>query len=121
MSGNCVVVLAGGEGTRMKSKKPKVMAEILFKPMIDRVIDSAVKAGVEDVCVVTGYRAEVLEEHLGDRVRTVRQEQRLGTGHAVMQAMDFIREHSGGNVLILAGDAPFMDSKTIREALEAAR
>ena len=45
MSENCVVILAGGEGTRMKSQKPKVMAEILFKPMIDRVIDAAKGAG----------------------------------------------------------------------------
>lgn len=119
MANNCVVILAGGEGTRMKSKKPKVMAEILFKPMIDRVIDAAKGAGIEDVCVVTGYRAEVLEAHLNGRAQTVRQEQRLGTGHAVMQATGFIKEHSGGNVLILAGDAPFMDSKTIREALDA--
>lgn len=119
MSKNCVVILAGGEGTRMKSKKPKVMAEIIFKPMIDRVMESAMGAGIEDICVVTGYRAEVLEAHLAGRAQTVRQEQRLGTGHAVMQAMDFIKAHSGGNVLILAGDAPFMDSRTIREALEA--
>ena len=119
MSENCVVILAGGEGTRMKSQKPKVMAEILFKPMIDRVIDAAKGAGIGDVCVVTGYRAEILEAHLNGRAETVRQEQRLGTGHAVMQATDFIKKHSGGNVLILAGDAPFMDSKTIREALEA--
>ena len=119
MTDNCVVILAGGEGTRMKSKKPKVMAEILFKPMIDRVIDAAKGAGIADVCVVTGYRAEILEEHLNGKATTVRQEQRLGTGHAVMQATDFIKAHSGGNVLILAGDAPFMDSKTIREALEA--
>ena len=119
MAKNCVVILAGGEGTRMKSKKPKVMAEIVFKPMIDRVMESAIGAGIEDICVVTGYRAEVLEAHLAGRAQTVRQEQRLGTGHAVMQAMDFIKAHSGGNVLILAGDAPFMDSKTIREALES--
>lgn len=119
MSNNCVIILAGGEGTRMKSQKPKVMAEILFKPMIDRVMDAAVKAGVGDICVVTGYRSEVLEAHLNGRAKTVKQEQRLGTGHAVMQAKEFIKEHSCGNVLILAGDAPFIDSKTIREALEA--
>ena len=119
MSSNCVVILAGGEGTRMKSQKPKVMAEILFKPMIDRVIDAAKGAGIKDVCVVTGYRSEVLEAHLNGRAATVKQEQRLGTGHAVMQATDFIKAHSGGNVLILAGDAPFMDSRTIREALDA--
>lgn len=118
MTNNCAVILAGGEGTRMKSQKPKVMAELLFKPMIDWVIDAARGAGIEDICVVTGYRAEILEAHLQGRAETVRQEQRLGTGHAVMQAEKFIASHKGGNVLILNGDAPLIDSKTIADALE---
>jgi len=118
MARNCAVILAGGEGTRMRSEKPKVMAELLFKPMIDHVYDAAKKAGVEDICVVTGYKAEVLEKHLEGRAHTVRQTQRLGTGHAVMQAMDYIKENDFENILILNGDAPFMDSDTISEALE---
>lgn len=118
MINNCAVILAGGEGTRMKSAKPKVMAEILFKPMIDRVIKAAKSARVEDICVVTGYKSEILEEHLAGKAQTVKQHERLGTGHAVMQAMDFIASHKGANVLILNGDAPFIDSKTIADALE---
>ena len=117
MENNCAVILAGGEGTRMKSKKPKVMAELLFRPMIDRVIDAAKNAGVADICVVTGYQAELLETHLRGKTETVRQTQRLGTGHAVMQATDFIERHKYANVLILNGDAPFIDSKTIADAL----
>ena len=117
MSNNCAVILAGGEGTRMKSKKPKVMAELLFRPMIDRVIDAAKNAGVNDVCVVTGYQAHLLEAHLSGKTETVRQTERLGTGHAVMQATDFIARHKDANVLILNGDAPFIDSKTITDAL----
>lgn len=117
MSNNCAVILAGGEGTRMKSQKPKVMAELLFRPMIDRVYAAAKNAGVEDICVVTGYKSEILEAHLAGRAVTVKQEQRLGTGHAVMQAADFIAAHSGANVLILNGDAPFIDPQTITDAL----
>lgn len=101
----------------MKSKKPKVMAELLFRPMIDRVIDAAKNAGVTDICVVTGYQAELLEAYLNGKTETVRQTQRLGTGHAVMQATDFIARHKYANVLILNGDAPFIDSKTIADAL----
>ena len=101
----------------MKSAKPKVMAELMFRPMIDRVIDAAKNAGIEDICVVTGYQAEILEEHLSGKTETVRQTERLGTGHAVMQATNFISAHKYGNVLILNGDAPFIDSKTISEAL----
>ena len=56
MSYNCAVILAGGEGTRMHSNKPKVMAELLFKPMIDHVLSTAKKAGLSEICVVTGYQ-----------------------------------------------------------------
>lgn len=116
MSSNCTVILAGGEGKRMKSGKPKVMCEVLFKPMIDWVIDAAEGAGAGDICVVTGHLHELLEAHLSDSYATVFQRERLGTGHAVMQARDFIRRHDG-NVLILNGDAPLMDSETISGAL----
>lgn len=117
MNSVCAVILAAGEGTRMKSSKPKVMAQVLFKPMIDWVISAAKAGGVEDICVVKGYKNEILEAHLGGKYTTVLQAQRLGTGHAVMQAKDFIAEHIDGEVLILNGDAPLMDSKTIGDAL----
>ena len=117
MSNNCAVILAGGEGTRMHSKKPKVMAELLFKPMIDHVFTAVKKAGICEICVVTGYQAAILEEHLQGRAFTVRQTERLGTGHAVMQAAEYLRTHDFNNVLILNGDAPFMDSDTIVQAL----
>ena len=117
MSYNCAVILAGGEGTRMHSKKPKVMAELLFKPMIDHVLSAAAKAGVSEICVVTGYQAHILEAHLEGRAHTVRQTERLGTGHAVMQAAEYLRSKPFDNVLILNGDAPFMDSDTIIQAL----
>ncbi len=118
MNTNCAVILAAGEGTRMKSSKPKVMAEVLFKPMIDWVIDAAKKGGVNDICVVTGYRRDILEEHLDNKYDTVVQQERLGTGHAVMQAREFLLSHKDGNVLILNGDAPLMDSDTIHNALD---
>ncbi|MBR3767121.1 MAG: bifunctional UDP-N-acetylglucosamine diphosphorylase/glucosamine-1-phosphate N-acetyltransferase GlmU [Clostridia bacterium] len=117
MNNTCAVILAGGEGTRMKSDKPKVMAELLFKPMLSWVIDAAKGAGINDILVVTGYKSEVIAEYLQGTCETAKQEQRLGTGHAVMQAADFIKRHSGGNVLILNGDAPLIDSKTISDAL----
>lgn len=118
MNSVCAVILAAGEGTRMKSSKPKVMAQVLFKPMIDWVISAAQSGGVEDICVVAGYKHEILENHLDGKYNTVLQSQRLGTGHAVMQAKDFIAAHKGGDVLILNGDAPLMDAKTVSSALE---
>lgn len=118
MSKKCALILAAGEGKRMKTSKPKALAEVLFKPMIDWVTDAAIEGGIDEICVVTGYCHEELEKHLGGRFTTVIQSERLGTGHAVMQARDFIKANSPGNILILNGDAPLMDAKTISSALE---
>ena len=118
MNLNCALILAAGEGTRMKADCPKVLTEVLFKPMLDWVIDAAQQGGVEDICIVTGHKHEIIDEHLGGKFNTVIQTERLGTGHAVMQAKKFIEEHKFGNILILNGDAPLMDSETIRSAYE---
>lgn len=60
----CAVILAGGKGTRMKSDMPKVMCEVLFEPMLYYVIRAVKEAGCEDICVVTGYKHEIVEEYL---------------------------------------------------------
>ena len=117
MSNNGAVILAAGKGTRMKTDKPKVMCEVLGRPMVDYVVDSA-KKSCEDICVVIGYKAEILKAHLGAEIQTVIQAEQLGTGHAVMQASDFIKAHEGGNILIVCGDAPCMDEKTVGDALK---
>ncbi len=115
----CAIILAAGEGKRMKSNKPKAMMEVLFKPILGWVIDAVRNAGVNDVCVVTGHLEEMVKDYLGktytgdNACSTVTQTERKGTGHAVMMAKDFLEAHKGGHVLILNGDAPFMDSKNI--------
>jgi bifunctional UDP-N-acetylglucosamine pyrophosphorylase/glucosamine-1-phosphate N-acetyltransferase len=122
----CAVILAAGEGKRMKSNRPKVLSPVLFKPMLQWVIDSAYSAGVGSICVVTGYMHEEVETYLADLnacasrcgIAHVLQPQRKGTGHAVMMAAPFLEKHRGGNVLILNGDAPFVDSQVIGEALK---
>lgn len=114
----CAVILAGGEGKRMKSNKPKPMSEVLGRPMLQWVIDSVRGAGVENICVVKGYKKECIEEYVATlpyKVETVYQAERLGTGHAVMMAKDFLKENKG-DVVILCGDAPFMDKDTIADA-----
>ena len=116
MDKKCAVILAAGEGTRMKSKKPKALAEVLFAPMIDWVIGAVKESGIDDICVVKGFGAEYLDAHLAGSCETVLQSERLGTGHAVLQAGNFI-ESNGGDVLVLNGDAPFIDAKTIYDAL----
>lgn len=86
----CAVILAAGQGKRMKSSGPKAMCKILLKPMIDWVIDAVRGAGIDQICVVTGYGGQQLCEHLPADVVTVRQEQQLGTGDAVRSAAEFI-------------------------------
>ena len=61
MDKKCAVILAAGEGTRMKSKKPKALAEVLFAPMIDWVIGAVKESGIDDICVVKGFGAEYLD------------------------------------------------------------
>lgn len=113
MIGKCAVILAGGQGKRMRSELPKPMFEVLGEPMLEWVIRSCEEAGINDICVVKGYNAEVIEEYLDGRYDTVLQEERKGTGHAVMTAQRWIKEKGAQNVLILNGDAPFVDDATI--------
>ena len=117
---NCAVILAGGEGKRMKSNKPKTLSPVLGKPMLLWVISAVRNAGIDDLCVVKGFKKEDVEEFLSTldfNVDSVFQAERLGTGHAVMMAKDFLKSHDG-NVVILNGDAPFMTAETIKNSLE---
>lgn len=117
MSKNCAVILAAGEGKRMKANKPKPMMEVLDRPMIDWVLDAAEASGVNDTILVVGAYGEQLVDHCGDRSAICWQKERLGTGHAVMMALDYLNASDAENVLILNGDAPFMDAATIAESL----
>lgn len=117
---NCAIILAGGEGKRMKSQKPKTLSEVLGKPMLLWVMNAVRNAGVDDICVVKGFKKECIDEYLATLdfvVESVYQAQRLGTGHAVMMAKDFLQAHDG-NVVILNGDAPFMTAETIQNSLK---
>ena len=116
---NCAIILAGGEGKRMKSDKPKTLSPVLGKPMLAWVISALKNAGIDDICIVKGYKKECIDEFISTldfKIESVFQAERLGTGHAVMMAKDFLKNHSG-NVVILNGDAPFMTSDTIEKSL----
>lgn len=112
------VILAGGQGKRMKADIPKPMFKVLGEPMLEWVIKACEGAAIENICIVKGYRAEMIDEYLGGKYETVLQSERLGTGHAVMQAMPFLKKNSGGNTLVLYGDAPLIDPETIKNALK---
>ena len=64
MNNVCCVILAAGEGKRMKSNEPKVLSSVLFEPMVGWVINSVVTCNIHDICVVTGYKHEKVREYL---------------------------------------------------------
>lgn len=118
MSSKSAIILAAGKGTRMKSDNPKVLCEVLFKPMINWVINSCRDACIDNICAVTGYKSELVENILDDDIEVTIQHEQKGTGHAVMMAKNFLESHIDGDVIVLCGDAPFMDSTTIHNAYD---
>lgn len=112
MKDTVAIILAAGRGTRMKSKAPKVLHEILGKPMISHLLDSLKRAGVTDMIAVVGYASELLKDVLKD-MNTVKQKNLLGSGDAVMQAKKLLDKYSG-DILIVYGDTPLISSETIR-------
>ncbi|MCM1498915.1 MAG: sugar phosphate nucleotidyltransferase [Clostridium sp.] len=112
------VILAAGKGTRMKSELPKVIHEVLGKPMVSYSIEAAMEAGAEasDICLVVGHKAELVKEAVGDKVQYVLQKEQLGTGHAVKCAQDFIGEE--GLTMVLCGDTPLITGHTLKRLVE---
>ena len=117
MSNNGAVILAGGQGKRMKSDLPKPMFKVLGEPMLEWVIKACESASLNDICVVKGFNADIIENYINGRHKTVLQAERLGTGHAVMQCTDFLKSNVDSNTLILCGDSPFIDKETIESSL----
>lgn len=118
MNQACAVILAAGNGSRMKSKYPKAMCEVLFKPMISWVTDWCLKAGIQKICVVVGEGSEQMKAILPPQCRTVYQQERKGTGHAVMMAKDFITENIDNDILVLTADAPFLNDEILKNTVE---
>lgn len=105
------IVLAAGKGTRMKSDVPKVLHNILGRPVIGYVLDSLAESGVDNVITVVGHEAGLLKEYLGKR-KFVIQKKLLGSADAVLAAAGYIRRHKG-DILITYGDVPLVGPDTI--------
>ena len=111
------IILAAGAGTRMKSKKPKILHEVCGIPMIEYVLRAAEDAGVSDSVVVVGHEADEVRQNLcGRKLEFAVQSERLGTGHAVMQAIYSIP--SEGTVLVLCGDTPLICGESLRGLID---
>ncbi len=109
------IILAAGEGKRMKSKLPKPLQTVCGKTVIDRVISAVAEAGAERTIAVIGYMSDKMEEYLGDRVEYAYQRERLGTGHAVMQGIEPIADKDG-SVIVAYGDTPLITGEMIKNA-----
>jgi bifunctional UDP-N-acetylglucosamine pyrophosphorylase/glucosamine-1-phosphate N-acetyltransferase len=116
MAALTAVILAAGQGTRMRSKLPKVLHELCGRPLVGWPIAAAREAGADRIVVVDGPQRP-LEGRLGDGVETVVQPAANGTGGAVQAAAPAIPHE--GTVLVLAGDAPLVDGPTLTALLDA--
>ncbi len=106
------VVLAAGQGTRMRSSLPKVLHPLLGVPMIDYVLDSASAACGEKPVVVVGAESDLIRERIGARALLVVQEPQLGTGHAVLQAETVLKGESD-QILVIYADMPLLSVETL--------
>jgi bifunctional UDP-N-acetylglucosamine pyrophosphorylase/glucosamine-1-phosphate N-acetyltransferase len=115
-----IIILAAGKGTRMGlTDKPKVMAELAGKPLLGHVIDAILPLAPQHIIPVIGFKKEMVEEYLDahfNGLTPVYQTEQLGTGHAVMQANERLKNFTG-HVLILTGDTPLIHLPTIPDAI----
>ena len=111
------IVMAAGKGTRMKSKNSKLVQKIYGKEIVKRAVENAQKAGVRDIVAVVGYKKEEVMKVLGDNIKYAYQDEMLGTGHAVMQAKEYLKGKKG-KVLVLNGDVPLIRPETLNKLIE---
>lgn len=113
-----VVILAAGKGTRMYSDLPKVLHPLAGKPMVQHVIDTAMKVGAERVHLVYGHGGDRLKKTLsGEALNWVLQAEQLGTGHAMQQAAPAFTDDE--DILMLYGDVPLISEATLKRLVQA--
>ena len=120
MNNLCVLIMAAGKGTRMKSAAPKVLHSVLDKPIIDYVIQNALSVGIEpsNIAVLIGSGGADVEAHLNKQFPTVKiiwQHEQLGTGHAVKSAREWWKDYH--SLVVLNGDLPLMKPESLRELI----
>lgn len=110
------LIMAAGKGTRMNSKKSKLVHKIYDKELVKRVVELAQKIDSDEIITVVGYLKEQVQEVLGNSTKYAYQEELLGTGHAVMQAEEQLKGKKG-KVLILYGDVPIIRPETLKNLI----
>lgn len=105
------LILAAGKGTRMKSDLPKVIHKVNGIPMVKKILNVLEELGTEENILILGHKKEEILKVLGD-VKYVVQEEQLGTGHAIMQGKELLKDYDG-DVMILCGDTPLLKAETL--------
>lgn len=111
------VILAAGQGTRMKSKLYKVLHPVCGKPMVEHAIDHVTKLDMKKIVTIIGHGAEKVRQYLGNKCEYALQEEQLGTAHAVMQAEPVLGNEEG-TTLVICGDTPLITPDTMQALLE---
>ncbi|WP_283582500.1 bifunctional UDP-N-acetylglucosamine diphosphorylase/glucosamine-1-phosphate N-acetyltransferase GlmU [Ligilactobacillus hohenheimensis] len=114
MTEKYAVILAAGQGTRMKSKLYKVLHPVCGKAMVDHVLTQLERVGIDQIVTVVGHGADQVKQLLGDRTIYALQAEQLGTGHAVMQAEDVLGQKDG-ITLVTCGDTPLFTAETFKQ------
>ena len=119
---NVVVIMAGGLGKRMNSDIPKVLHKVNDKPMLVHVIESALAIQPIKIYIVVGKYAPIIKDTLYyydllDYIEFIKQEEALGTGHAIQCCRPYLYQHEYSNTIILSGDVPLITTKTIRHMI----
>lgn len=111
------IVLAAGQGKRMKSKLYKVLHPVCEKPMVGHVVDTLKELNAARIVAVVGHGAEAVQAYLGDKAEYALQAQQCGTGHAVMQVESLLASEEGMSIVI-CGDTPLITKETLEKLFE---
>ena len=117
MTAKYAIILAAGQGTRMKSKLYKVLHPVCGRPMVDHVLTQIEANNMDEIVTIVGHGSEAVEQTLGDRTEYALQAEQLGTGHAVLQAEELLGAKDG-ITLIACGDTPLFTAQTFAELFE---
>jgi bifunctional UDP-N-acetylglucosamine pyrophosphorylase / glucosamine-1-phosphate N-acetyltransferase len=117
MSKRYAIILAAGQGTRMKSKLYKVLHPVCGKPMVQHVVDQISNLQIENIVTIIGHGAELVKAQLGDKSSYALQAEQLGTAHAVIQASDALQDKEG-TTIVVCGDTPLIKAETMESLFQ---
>lgn len=110
------IILSAGKGTRMKSNLPKVVHKVCGKEMVNHVIDTSKKAGVNEIIAILGHGSEIVKDRIPSDTLIAMQTEQLGTGHAVKMAKEFISDDD--TIVVLCGDTPLIKEDTLKKLFD---